>query len=174
MIDLRYVKKLIEMLDGSSVDSVEISTEKGMKIRISKTSQQRAPVHIPTPVPVPLTPEAPGAGSAAGRATPNEGVGAVVESPDVTRAEAAKSNLLEVKSPMVGTYYAQPEPGAKPYVTPGQRISKGQVLCIIEAMKIMNEIESEYSGVVREILVEDAQPVEYGQVLFRIEPPANG
>jgi acetyl-CoA carboxylase biotin carboxyl carrier protein len=169
MIDLRYVKKLIEMLDGSSVDSVEISTEKGMKIRISKTSQQRSPVHIPTPVPVPVAlPEPVPSNSGAGRATPAEGINALVE--ESPRAEAVKSSYLEVKSPMVGTYYAQPEPGAKPYVTPGQRISKGQVLCIIEAMKIMNEIESEYSGVVKEILAEDAQPVEYGQVLFRIDP----
>jgi acetyl-CoA carboxylase biotin carboxyl carrier protein len=176
MIDLRYVKKLIEMLDGSSVDSVEISTEKGMKIRISKTSQQRASVHIPTPVPMPvLAPEVLAANAGAGRATPGEGLNAVLESTEsAARAESAKASLLEVKSPMVGTYYAQPEPGAKPYVAPGQRISKGQVLCIIEAMKIMNEIESEYSGIVREVLVEDAQPVEYGQVLFRIEPPPNG
>jgi acetyl-CoA carboxylase biotin carboxyl carrier protein len=171
MIDLRYVKKLIEMLDGSSVDSVEISTEKGMKIRISKTSQQRSQVHIPTPVPVPVAlPEPAPSNSGAGRATPAEGVSAVVESNEGIRPEPAKSSYQEVKSPMVGTYYAQPEPGAKPYVTPGQRISKGQVLCIIEAMKIMNEIESEVSGVVKEILVEDAQPVEYGQVLFRIDP----
>ena len=171
MIDLRYVKKLIEMLDGSSVDSVEISTEKGMKIRISKTSPQRSPVHIPAPVqmPAPAPEVVPNAGT--GRATPSEGMNAVIEAAEsTTKAEPAKSNLLEVKSPMVGTYYAQPEPGAKPYVTPGQRISKGQVLCIIEAMKIMNEIESELSGIVKEILVEDAQPVEYGQVLFRIDP----
>jgi acetyl-CoA carboxylase biotin carboxyl carrier protein len=71
---------------------------------------------------------------------------------------------------MVGTYYASPEPGAKPYVSAGTRVSKGQILCIIEAMKIMNEIESDYSGVIKEILVQDAQPVEYGQVLFRIDP----
>jgi acetyl-CoA carboxylase biotin carboxyl carrier protein len=71
---------------------------------------------------------------------------------------------------MVGTYYASPEPGAKPYISPGARIAKGQVLCIIEAMKIMNEIESELSGVVREVLVEDSHPVEYGQILFRIDP----
>ncbi|MGQ0639989.1 MAG: acetyl-CoA carboxylase biotin carboxyl carrier protein [Gemmatimonadaceae bacterium] len=173
MIDLRYVKKLIEMLDGSSVDSVEISTEKGMKIRISKTSQQRSSVHIPTPVPIPvLAADAVASNAGVGRATPSEGISAVIEPAEPARAEPAKSNLLEVKSPMVGTYYAQPEPGAKPYVTPGQRISKSQVLCIIEAMKIMNEIESEYAGIMREILVEDAQPVEYGQVLFRIEPPA--
>jgi acetyl-CoA carboxylase biotin carboxyl carrier protein len=71
---------------------------------------------------------------------------------------------------MVGTFYAQAEPGSKPYVTAGTRISKRQVLCIIEAMKIMNEIESEFDGVVKEVCVQDAHPVEYGQVLFRIDP----
>ena len=164
MIDLRYVKKLIEMLDGSSVDSVEISTDKGMKIRISKTPQNRGPVQIPTPVPMPAA--APSAPSA--RLTPVEGSPVVeVEAP---KAEAPKSSLLEVKSPMVGTFYAQADPGSKPYVTVGTRISKKQVLCIIEAMKIMNEIESEFDGVVKEVCVQDAHPVEYGQVLFRIDP----
>ena len=164
MIDLRYVKKLIEMLDGSSVDSVEISTDKGMKIRISKTPQNRGPVQIQTPVPMPaVMPAAP-----ASRPTPAEGAAAIeVEAP---RIEAPKSNLLEVKSPMVGTFYAQSDPGSKPYVTVGTKISKQQVLCIIEAMKIMNEIESEFDGVVKEVCVQDAHPVEYGQVLFRIDP----
>ena len=162
MIDLRYVKKLIEMLDGSSVDSVEISTDKGMKIRISKTPQHRGPVQIPTPVPVPAL-MAPGSA----RMTPAEGSPVIeAEAPKV----APKTNLLEVKSPMVGTYYAQAEPGSKPYVTAGTRIAKRQVLCIIEAMKIMNEIESEFDGVVKEVCVQDAHPVEYGQVLFRIDP----
>ena len=170
MIDLRYVKKLIEMLDGSSVDSVEISTEKGMKIRISKTAQARPGVHSAPPALQP-EPQPQLAIASVRNPTPAEGVSAVAEPAETAaRQESPKSNLLEVKSPMVGTYYAQPEPGAAAYVSPGQRVSKGQVLCIIEAMKIMNEIESEYSGVVKEILVEDAQPVEYGQVLFRIEP----
>ena len=71
---------------------------------------------------------------------------------------------------MVGTFYRAPEPGAQPYVGEGSRIEKGQILCIIEAMKIMNEIESEYSGVIREVTASDAHPVEYGQVLFRVEP----
>src|SRR5688572_10889891 len=163
MIDLRYVKKLIEMLDGSSVDSVEISTDKGTKIRISKTPQHRGSVQIPTPVPVPAL-MAPGTS----RATPAEG-SPVVEA-EAPKAVAPKPNLLEVKSPMVGTYYAQAEPGSKPYVTAGTRIAKRQVLCIIEAMKIMNEIESEFDGVVKEVCVQDAHPVEYGQVLFRIDP----
>jgi acetyl-CoA carboxylase biotin carboxyl carrier protein len=71
---------------------------------------------------------------------------------------------------MVGTFYAAAEPGASPYVSEGTRIAKGQILCIIEAMKIMNEIESEFSGVVREVPAQDAHPVEYGQVLFRVDP----
>ena len=73
---------------------------------------------------------------------------------------------------MVGTFYRSPEPGAEPYVKVGSRVTSGQTLCIIEAMKIMNELESEVTGQVREILVEDAQPVEFGQVLFRVEPSA--
>jgi len=163
MIDLRYVKKLIEMLDGSSVDSVEISTDKGMKIRISKTPHNRGAVQIPTPAPLPAVTSAD-----SGRPTPAGGA-AVIEA-EVPKAEPAKSPLLEVKSPMVGTFYAQAEPGSKPYVTTGTRIAKRQVLCIIEAMKIMNEIESEFDGVVKEVCVQDAHPVEYGQVLFRIDP----
>jgi len=169
MIDLRYVKKLIEMMDGSSVDSVEITSDKGMKIRISKTPQQRGTVSIPTPVPMPaLLPAA--VPTNASRLTPTEGTTTVAEPETPPKMEAPKTKLLEVKSPMVGTYYAAPEPGAKPYVAIGSRIAKGQILCIIEAMKIMNEIESEFSGVVTEIAVQDAHPVEYGQVLFRIDP----
>jgi len=166
MIDLRYVKKLIEIIDGSTVDSIEITSDKGMKIRISKSPQQRGAMQVAAPLPMQtMVPAAP-----AGRLSPAQGVPVVAE-PEVAAApEPAKSAGLEVKSPMVGTFYKSPEPGAKAYVSVGDRVSKGQIVCIIEAMKIMNEIESEYSGVVREILVEDAQPVEYGQVLFKIDP----
>jgi acetyl-CoA carboxylase biotin carboxyl carrier protein len=83
---------------------------------------------------------------------------------------AAAPHLREVKSPMVGTFYKAPEPGAEPYVKVGSRVSPGQTVCIIEAMKIMNEIEAEVGGVIREVSVEDAQPVEFGQVLFRVDP----
>jgi acetyl-CoA carboxylase biotin carboxyl carrier protein len=159
MIDLRYVKKLIEMLDGSTVDSIEISSDKGMKLRIAKSAMQRATVAMaapmlpaaPAPAPAPVAPSAP--------------------EPAVAVAPTApKSPLLELKSPMVGTFYGCPEPGARPYVAVGDRVTKGKVVCIIEAMKIMNELEAEFDGVVREIGVSDAQPVEYGQVLFRIDP----
>jgi acetyl-CoA carboxylase biotin carboxyl carrier protein len=164
MIDLRYVKKLVEMLDESSVDSIEISSDKGMKIRISKTPQQRGAVQMASPMQMPalLPPAAPVA------TAPAEATGTV----EVPKVESAKSRYLEVKSPMVGTYYGAPEPGAKPYLSVGDRISKGQIVCIIEAMKIMNEIESEFDGVVKEILAQNAHPVEYGQVLLRIDPNA--
>ena len=89
------------------------------------------------------------------------------------RAPAAPaSHLLEIKSPMVGTYYSAPEPGAELYVKAGSRVAPRQVVCIIEAMKIMNEIESEVAGVIREVLVENSQPVEFGQPLFRVDPNA--
>src|SRR5437867_1958057 len=111
----------------------------------------------------------PGAGEGAGPAAP-------VASPSATLGppvpSALPSNLVEIKSPMVGTFYAAPEPGAEPYAKVGSRVSPGQVVCIIEAMKIMNEIESEVSGLIREVLVENAQPVEFGQPLFRVDPHA--
>ena len=163
MIDLRYVKKLIEMLDSSTVDSIEISSDKGMKLRISKSPQQRAAaMTVAAPLPAVALPAVlPPAGATrqaeeGGASTP--------------KAEAPKATLLEIKSPMVGTFYSAPEPGAKPYISVGDRISKGQIVCIIEAMKIMNELESEYDGVVREVGVSDSHPVEYGQALFRVDP----
>jgi len=164
MIDLRYVKKLVEMLDESSVDSIEISSDKGMKIRISKSATQRGAVQLAAPMHMPQLM------AAEPRLTPAMGVPVVSESEVAITPSAPKTQLLEVKSPMVGTFYGAPEPGAKPYVTVGSKIEKGQILCIIEAMKIMNEIESEFSGVVKEVGPPDAQPVEYGQVLFRIDP----
>ena len=165
MIDLRYVKKLIDIIDGSTVDSIEISSDKGMKIRISKSPSQRGTVQVAAPVSMAPIVAAPGEV----RMTPSQGGLALAAEAEAAPSPAAPAGL-EVKSPMVGTFYHAPEPGAKPYVTVGTRVAKGQVLCIIEAMKIMNEIESEFSGVVKQIMVEDSAPVEYGQVLFRIDP----
>jgi acetyl-CoA carboxylase biotin carboxyl carrier protein len=158
MIDLRFVKKLVDMIDASTVDTIEITSDKGMKIRISKNASQRPTVQVAQLQPM--------VQSSAGQA-PAGGSGPAAEAP---RVEKPKANYLEVKSPMVGTYYSAPEPGARPYLTVGDRISKGQILCIIEAMKIMNEIESEFDGVVKEILAQNSHPVEYGQVLFRVDP----
>lgn len=167
MIDLRYVKKLIDILDESTVDSIEISSDKGMKIRISKSPSGRGAMQVaPQQMLAPMM--APQAALPSGRLTPADGMLAI---DDTQKAEARPAGI-EVKSPMVGTYYGAPEPGAKPYVSVGTRVAKGQTLCIIEAMKIMNEIESEVAGVVTEVLASDAQPVEYGQALFRIN--ANG
>jgi acetyl-CoA carboxylase biotin carboxyl carrier protein len=167
MIDLRYVKKLIDILDESTVDSIEISSDKGMKIRISKSPTGRGAMQVAQqPMMAPMM--APQAALPAGRGTPTD-VMQAIEEPAKSESKIAG---IEVKSPMVGTFYGAPEPGAKPYVSVGTRVSKGQTLCIIEAMKIMNEIESEVAGVVTEVLASDAQPVEYGQALYRID--ANG
>ena len=166
MIDLRYVKKLIEILDESTVDSIEISSDKGMKIRLSKSPTGRGSVQVaPQQMMAPMMAQP---ALTSGRLTPSDGM-PLVDEP--AKAEP-KTSGIEVKSPMVGTFYGAPEPGSKPYVAVGSRVSKGQTLCIIEAMKIMNEIESEVAGVVTEVLAADAQPVEYGQALFRID--ANG
>lgn len=86
------------------------------------------------------------------------------------QAPSPSPQFSEIKSPMVGTFYQSPEPAAQPYVKVGSRVNVGQVVCIIEAMKIMNEIESEVSGVIREVAAQNAQPVEFGQVLFRVDP----
>ena len=163
MIDLRYVKKLIEMLDASAVDSIEISTDKGLKIRLTKTPTVSPPSVAAIPAAPPIVLEMP-------RVTPVAGSVVVPEPVAVPAPAPAAPALLDVKSPMVGTFYAAPEPTALPYARVGDRIKKGQVLCIIEAMKIMNEIESEFDGVVREVLAENAHAVEYGQVLFRVDP----
>ena len=164
MIDLRYVKKLIDILDESTVDSIEISSDKGIKIRISKSPSGRGAMQVAQPAvmaPVMAQPMI-----QSGQPTPAEGTPAV----EATATAEPKNGGNEVKSPMVGTFYSAPEPGTKPYVSVGSRVTKGQILCIIEAMKIMNEIDSEVAGIVTEVLASDAQPVEYGQPLFRIDP----
>lgn len=90
--------------------------------------------------------------------------------PEEKKKVTEKDNLIPVKSPMVGTFYRAPAPGAPPFVEVGEEVKAGQILCIIEAMKVMNEIEAERPGIVRKILVNDGEPVEYGQVLFLLEP----
>ena len=163
MIDLRYLKKVLEMLDESTVDSLEITSDKGMKLRVSKSPAQRGGAVLgaqmlaaaPTAAPAPAAMAAPAA-----------------PLPAAPAAEPPKpaSTLLEVKSPMVGTFYSKAEPGANAYVSVGTRVAQGQILCIIEAMKIMNEIECEVAGTVVDVEVKDSSAVEYGQVLFRVDP----
>ena len=150
-MDLRKLKTLIDLVSESEVSELEITEAEG-KVRIVKgggtvVMQQAAPQAMMT---------APAMSPPAMAAAP-----AAAEIP-------AQEAGTPVKSPMVGTYYAASAPGAAPYVTVGASVKKGQTLCIIEAMKLLNEIEAETDGVVKQILVDNADPVEYGQVLFII------
>jgi acetyl-CoA carboxylase biotin carboxyl carrier protein len=165
MIDLAWLQKLIEMVDESGLDSIEISKGIGTRIRLSKSPTVQV---IAGAGSGPVTPNPAGAPIAAPAADlPAATPGDV---PDEEEEASSGSALLEVTSPMVGTFYRAPAPDAPPYVEVGDRVSKGQTVCILEAMKLMNELECEVSGTIREISVENADPVEYGQVLFRIEP----
>jgi len=160
MIDLEFLRGLIGAVDESGIDSLEISRG-GTRIRINKTPPP-APVHAAAPMAAPAHLQMP----------PAHNVG-VPQAPAAAAPAAAAppaSTLVEIKSPMVGTFYRSPAPEAPSYVEVGSRVAKGQTLCILEAMKLMNELESDVAGVVREICVENGEPVEYGQVLFRIEP----
>jgi len=153
-IELEDVRGLAQLLrDSPEIGSIEVKGLFGTKVVITRTGNGvPTVVAAPAPYAVPSAP-APGGSDAETREAPRPAAG-----------------LKEIKSPMVGTFYKSPEPGADPYVKTGTRVTPGQTVCIIEAMKIMNEIEAEIAGVVREMLVDDAQPVEFGQVLFRVDP----
>jgi acetyl-CoA carboxylase biotin carboxyl carrier protein len=163
MIDLEFLRGLISAVDDSGIDSLEIARG-GTRIRIHKTPPP-APVSAAAAGPAQVVHAAAPAAAAPAAAAPAGGGTPAAPAP-------AAGNLVDVKSPMVGTYYRSPAPEAPAYVETGTRVAKGQTLCILEAMKLMNELESEVAGIVREILVENGEPVEYGQVLFRIEPAA--
>jgi acetyl-CoA carboxylase biotin carboxyl carrier protein len=153
-IELEDVQGLAQLLrESPEIGSIEVKGLFGTKVVITRTGTGTAAFVPAMPFHAPAAP--------AGPPIPAEG------EREAPRASAA---LKEIKSPMVGTYYKSPEPGADAYVKVGSRVTPGQTVCIIEAMKIMNEIEAEIAGVVREILVDDAQPVEFGQVLFRVDP----
>jgi len=152
-MDLSYLKKLVRILEHSGVDEIEIE-EEGMRIRVARNSHStgqpasvavqpaQAPGALPPPVPIPVAASAP----------------------------QSEVKPHEIKSPIVGTFYRAPAPDADTYVEVGQVVQSKTVLCIIEAMKLMNEIESDVSGRIVKILVENGQPVEYNQTLFLIEP----
>ena len=157
MIDLDFIERLLEAFDRSTVDSLEIERG-GTRVRLAKT---------PPAAPVSLA-AAPAPAPAIGAAAPVPGLGGA---PSVQpAAEPPPSNLKEITSPMVGTFYRAPAPDAPAYVDVGSKVSPGETLCIIEAMKLMNELECELSGTIREICIENGQPVEFGQVLFRVDP----
>ncbi|BCT69461.1 acetyl-CoA carboxylase biotin carboxyl carrier protein [Nitrosospira sp. NRS527] len=154
-MDLRKLKKLIDLVEESGIAELEI-TEGEEKVRISRSTSsvqtQVAPIGVSPPqVAMP---------------------GAVSPSAALTTANAVAEILPEghvVKSPMVGTFYRSSTPGSNPFVEVGQTVKEGETLCIIEAMKLLNEIESDKSGVIKAVLVENGQPVEYGEPLFVIE-----
>lgn len=152
-MDLRKLKTLIDLVAESGIAELEITEGEG-KVRIVK-SVPAAPAYLPPqpwPQPQPVVAEAAPAAPAAAAAP---------------EAAPASSGHV-VKAPMVGTFYRAPNPGASPFTDVGQNVKEGDTLCIIEAMKLLNEIESDFAGTIKEILVENGQPVEYGQPLFVI------
>ncbi len=154
-MDIRKIRKLIELLEESGLAEIEIS-EGEESVRIARFSHAAAAPPQGAPMPVPA------AAPAAARGLPS---GAATAAP---QAAAPRDENL-VTAPMVGTFYASPAPGAKPFVEVGQEVRVGQVLCIIEAMKMMNQIESERAGNVVAVLAKNGEPVEFGQPLFAIE-----
>ncbi len=164
MMDLDFIKSLIKALDESGLEEIEIERG-GTRIRLARTPSLDAGAVSALPAgPVPSPGLGPGAAATAAQTPAHEG-----HAPDSEDASTA-SDLLEVKSPMVGTFYRAPAPDAPAYVDLGTTVSPGETLCIIEAMKLMNELESEVSGVIREICVDSGEPVEFGQILFRVSP----
>jgi acetyl-CoA carboxylase biotin carboxyl carrier protein len=151
-MDLAYLKKLVKIVERSGVDEIEIE-EEGLRVRIARSSQHNS---VP--------------GAAIAQATPVQAAPPPSQPADAPSAQPPEVKYHEIKSPIVGTFYRAPAPDADPYVEVGQIVQPKTVLCIIEAMKLMNEIESDAAGRVVKILVENAQPVEYNQTLFLIEP----
>jgi acetyl-CoA carboxylase biotin carboxyl carrier protein len=152
-MDIRKVKKLIELLEGSSLTEIEI-VEGEESVRLSRGSTVAPVTHVPqviTQAPVQVAPA-----TAAPVAPSNE--------PEADEESVPEGDML--RSPMVGTFYASPSPEADPFVSLGQKVSEGETLCIIEAMKMFNQIEAEVSGTVVAILAESGQPVEFDQPLF--------
>lgn len=172
-MDLKQIRQLVKLIDDSKINEIEIE-EEGQKIRITKHMEnangQQGGSEVqffatqPQMMPMPATPQqAPESQTQAPQQkqeTPQTAAGA---------EDKQQSDLYEVRAPMVGTFYRSPAPDADPYVEVGDSVAVGQTLCIVEAMKLMNEIESEVSGAIKKVLVENAQPVEYNQVLFLIE-----
>lgn len=159
-MDIRKVKKLIELVEQSDIAEIEIR-EGEESVRISRASALNAPFYLPgATLPPAMAAAAPAAPMAAPSAESDKAdPGAPSDTPE--------ANLL--RSPMVGTFYSSPSPGSRPFIEEGDSVKVGETLCIIEAMKILNQIECEKAGTVRRVLVENGQPVEYNQPLFVID-----
>jgi acetyl-CoA carboxylase biotin carboxyl carrier protein len=154
-MDIRKIKKLIDLIEDSDIVELEI-TEGEESVRISRSSNTTAPVVYSTSPPVPAP------------AAQIVGEQQAVPVPTAPPEEEPISGHI-VRAPMVGTFYRAPSPGSKEFVDVGQRVAAGDTLCIIEAMKILNQIEADTDGVIAKVLVDNAQPVEYNQPLFLIE-----
>jgi acetyl-CoA carboxylase biotin carboxyl carrier protein len=163
-MELKEIKELIRLVSESGVSEVEV--ERGdFKVSIKKNEEkttivQAAPVMTATPVVMPAAP------IASAPAVPTE----KMEAPATRSESPAASNLITIKSPMIGTFYKSSAPDKPAFINVGDEIKPGKVICIVEAMKLFNEIESEVSGKIVKILVENASPVEYDQPLFLVEP----
>lgn len=158
-MDIRKVKKLIELLDESGIAEIEI-TEGEESVRISRYGHSYAPQMVPA-AHAQSTAPVPAAAQPAASAAP----------PARTEAEPEEDGYV-VTAPMVGTFYSAASPGSAPFVQVGDRVNQGDTLCIVEAMKMMNQIEAEVSGTIKSIRVQNGEPVEYGQVLFIIDQRA--
>jgi len=150
-MDISEIRKLIRLVQQSDVTEIEV-TEGESTVRISRQTMVTTAVATPQPV---------------AAAAP---VAATASAPATAAEEPSEDEEHVVKSPMVGTFYAASSPDDEPFVSEGSTVKKGDVLCIVEAMKLMNEIEAEYDGVVKKVLVKNAQPLEYGQPIFVITP----
>jgi acetyl-CoA carboxylase biotin carboxyl carrier protein len=173
-LDLKELKEILQILDEKEITEFELE-EQGMKLRIRKSgagaSNHTGPSVVVAPVAPGILPSLPSLPSVAGAAAPPvssaSAASAVAEAP--AAAEAA-TDLTTVKSPIVGTFYRAPDPNSPSFVNVGDHIRVGQVLCIIEAMKLMNEIEAELAGEVVKVHPDNGQPVQYGDPLFTIRP----
>jgi acetyl-CoA carboxylase biotin carboxyl carrier protein len=171
--DLNYIKKLLKILETGDINEIEIE-EEGTRVKVVKSKpaeNNSAPQFVTYSAPPPAIAQPVSGG---GTQAPLQETSPVAVPPAKTteKKESAPvaEGTIEVRSPIVGTFYRAPSPNADPYVQVGQQVTKGTILCIIEAMKLMNEIECDYEGKIVKILVENAQPVEYNQVLFLVEP----
>ncbi|NII25013.1 acetyl-CoA carboxylase biotin carboxyl carrier protein [Pseudoflavitalea sp. X16] len=161
-MDFKQIQELIKMINKSNIGEVTIE-EKGFKLTIKQKEEPAqhviaAPVHAPISMPA----------VAQSQVASSPAVQSAADKPKA--AEPAADNLVTIKSPMIGTFYRSPSPGKPVFVEPGDEVLPGKVVCIIEAMKLFNEIESEVKGRIVKVLVEDASPVEYDQPLFLVEP----
>ncbi len=166
-MDLKLIKNLLDMISKSDLNEVSIE-EGSLKIKVKKQSEQPAPREQVVYAYPPGQQSQPQAGAQA-PAQPQTQAPAAGKA-DASGQDSASSSAQPIKSPIVGTFYAAPNPESPDFVKVGDTVKKGDVLCIVEAMKIMNEIESEVSGKITKILVSDSQPVEFDQPLFLIEP----